>query len=360
MAIRPFRFGDVVLVQRLLRYATQLNIEKTLLCPQSPLWTALGAFLPWGRTGTMTYVLRQDDNGLVRAGFVQIQQRPGRPEADVLLVSPALDAPQGHPALWHKLLAQSAQALVHRHITRLYSDLPNQPLLVNTFRQAGFSLYTRETIWRFILSPQAQSFASSTYIRPQCPEDERGLQQLYAHTTPRLVRQAEGDLCTEDVQTTNHKPPILARPSGGHMSSYVLDTAGSIEGCVQIVWGRNGSWLRLWVDTRQVDNQAIHVLLRHGLSEAARRPRHTPLYIGVRDYHGGLSPVLSEYGFAPFTDRARMVKQILQWAREPASQRLPALEAVREAVPGSLVVPKSTGQPAKTPSVTACMEEGTS
>ena len=55
----------------------------------------------------MTYVLRQEENGLARAGFLQIEVRPERTEADVVLLTPALAAPQGHPAIWQKLLSQS-------------------------------------------------------------------------------------------------------------------------------------------------------------------------------------------------------------------------------------------------------------
>jgi len=67
---------------------------------------------------------------------------------------------------------------------------------------------------------------------------------------------------------------------------------------------------------------------------------HLPIYIGVREYHGGLSTILTDYGFAPFTDRAKMVKHVVQWVRNPAPLLAPALENIREVVPTPFVFPE--------------------
>ena len=79
------------------------------------------------------------------------------------LLSPALDAPQGHPAIWQKLLSYSAQHIIHQEVSRLFSDLPDQPLLVNTFKQVGFALLTQVTIWRLFSDLPDQPLLVNTF-----------------------------------------------------------------------------------------------------------------------------------------------------------------------------------------------------
>jgi hypothetical protein len=289
----------------------------------------------------MTYVLRQEENGLARAGLLHLEIRPGRSEADVALLTPALDAPQGHPAIWQKLLSQSVHELVERQINRLYSDLPDQPLVVSTFKQAGFQLYVRETIWRLAALPHDWLLPSPPPIRPCYSEDNWNLIRLYHNITPLSVQQAEGSAATNKEYSEPFSCPILVDDLGLPRSQFVLEGHNGLEGCVQLIWGRQGTWIRLWTDTNNPDTQAVHLLLRHALFEIAAAQAVNPIYISVREYQSGLESILSDYGFAPFTDRARMVRNIWQWAYRPATLRVPALESVREVIPGSLVIPKT-------------------
>lgn len=343
MPIRPFAPGDALLVQRLSRYATRFHIGRFLLQPSSPLQAAFSTYLPWAYKSSVTFVLRQEGHGLARAGFVQWQLRIDRAEADLKVLSPALDAPNGHPAIWHKLLAESALSLADQQIRRLYSELSDQPLLVNTFMQAGFHLYARETIWRLAGDMQPRSFVGDSGLRPQMRQDQWALEQLYARITPQPVRQAEAGEGESDGKSELFTPPILTtRHLHRPLSSYVLEGKDRLEGCVQIVWGKTGAWLRLWVDSSRPDTRQVHLLLGYALQRIADAPQRGPVYIGVRDYQGGIGPVLEEYGFAPFTDRARMVRSIWQRAKKAVENRLPGLEAVREAIPGSLAMPQAS------------------
>ena len=290
----------------------------------------------------MTYVLRQDENGLARAGFLQIEVRPQRTEADVVLLTPALAAPQGHPAIWQKLLSQSIQDLIERHITRLFADLPDQPLVVNTFRQAGFQLYARETIWRLTVLPSHAPLPAAAPVRLLHPEDNWHVTRLYDRITPSVVRQAEGALTLGDKDCVDSVTcPILVNDLGLPRSQFVLDGQDGLVGCVQIIWGRLGTWVRLWTDTNSPDTEAVHRLLRHALSEIMEDKSTHPVYISVREYQRGMESILAEYGFAPFTDRARMVRNIWQRAYRPVHVRAAAMETVKEAIPGSLVLPKA-------------------
>ena len=146
--IRPFGFSDTFLIQRLANQATKLNAEQALLQPRSTVWTALTAVIPWKDARASTYILSQKGHRLASAGFIQARKRSLRPEADILLLAPALDTPFGHPAIWEKLLSFYIQEAAQQKIARVYVDVPDQPLPVGSFTHVGFQVYARQTIWR--------------------------------------------------------------------------------------------------------------------------------------------------------------------------------------------------------------------
>ncbi len=338
MSFRPFYLGDALLLQRLRNVSSPLQIERTLLESISPVRTAIRSCFPWYRHSSFTYVLRQEENGLAREGLIQLRIRPHSHEADVTLLSPALDAPQGHPAIWQKLLTYSAKNIFSKDVCRLCSDLPDQPLLVNTFRQAGFVPLTQVTVWRLDSTPLAPS---DTAVRPQQAADAHDLEQLYQRITPVPVQQLETGLEPSHPEE-DRILPILTNPHHVHMSSYVLDDdrGPGLAGSVQLLWGKRSAWIRLWVDTNNPDPHNARLLLDFALQRIDEAPHVHRAYIGVRAYQTGLNAHLSDYGFAPFTDRMLMVRNILQWQRRTVDHRMPALESVREAVPGSLAIPK--------------------
>lgn len=334
--IQPFRLGDIFLIQRLSRQATRLSLIRTLLYPQSPAWSAIKTVNPLDGAKVTTYVLRQQGNRLARAGFIQIQKRTDRPEADILLLSPALDTPTGHPAIWEKLLSFAVQEAARQKIARLFVEVPDQPLPVNTFAHVGFKLYKHQTIWRLSAAIHVPALERSGYlIRPATAVDDWGLERLYAAVTPSTVRRAEGIGTGEEG-----KAPILDGCGIGSCRRFVMEEAGEITGCVHLVPGRRGTWLRLWTDTLQPDNWRIHALLRFAVNKAQDEQMPAPVYMGVNDYHGGLRAILSDYGFAPFSDRANMVKPVLAWVRDAVPATVTGVETVGEIVPSRFIQPR--------------------
>ena len=347
MSFRPFFLGDALLLQRLRKYSTPLQIERILLESVSPVRTVLRSCFSWYRHSSFTYVLRQEENGLGREGLVQLRIRPHSHDADVTLLSPALDAPQGHPAIWQKLLTYSAQQIVRQKVGRLFSDLPDQPLPVNTFKQAGFTVLTRVTVWRVGTRRPAPDEPAPAALRPQKAGDAPELERLYCRITPRQVQQLEMGVAPAHPEDDDRVAPIFSNPHQAPMSGYVLDDerGEGLAGCVQILWGRRGACIRLWVDTNDPNTANARLLLHFALQRIREAPDARRAYIGVRAYESGLNALLADDRFAPFTDRVLMVRNILQWQRQSLHQRMPALEAVHEAVPGSLTVPKATVSP---------------
>jgi len=373
--IRPCQLGDLLLVQRLGGQATKLNAIQALLQPRVAAITSLSSIVPWFGARANTYILRQQRNSLAQSGFIQTQERIGRPEADITLLAPALDTPRGHPAIWEKLLAHYIHEAANRQIRRVYADVPDQPLPVKTFTQTGFRTYTSQTIWRLNLSdkPQYSYTQSSTQgknesirIRQQTAADIWALQKLYSKVTPKSVQRAEGfgqgnirnGLISDDASdgtktraltaslrsnrsngTNNVKLSMLDWWHVGYHSTFVLSDRDEIQGCILIGQGPRGTWLRLLVDTLNPNSGYIYALLGHGLNIAQNAAPQFPVYIGVRDYHGGMDSILNEYQFAPFTDRARMVRQVPVWARTTVPLHERMIDAVGEAIPTTFTLP---------------------
>ena len=197
---------------------------------------------------------------------------------------------------------------------------------------------TQVTIWRLDSAPLAPSDSA---LRPQRAADAPELERLYQRTTPVPVQRLEMGLAPNQPDE-DRISPILSNPHHVHISGYVLDDdrGCGLAGCVQILWGKRGAWIRLWTDTNNPNTHNARLLLGFALQRIYEAPHFHRAYISVRAYQTGLNALLSDYGFAPFTDRMLMVRNILQWRRRPVDQRMPALEAVQEAVPGSLAIPK--------------------
>lgn len=310
--IRPFQFSDIVLIQRLGRQSAKLDAVQSLLQPQSALWASLSALVPWNDAKVATYVLRQQGHGLVGIGYLQARKRPGRPEVEITSLAPGLDTARGHPVIWEKLLSHYNSVAAQQQIARIYVDVPDQPLPVNTFSHVGFRTYTRQSIWRLARHElTTYPHPITAKIRPQNKADEWALRLLYARTVPQSVQQAEGTNGPTPVT-----PPIVDWWQIGACSSYVLEQRGDVLGSAQIAHGERGYWVQLWADFYNPDSYVLHQLLRHSLATIAQRSAYQPIYVGVCDYQGSLGTLLAEYGFAPITDRAKMVRPVMQWVRE--------------------------------------------
>lgn len=337
MSVRPFSFGDIVRYQRMARYPTRLDPEYHLLLSHAPLRAALTAFLPWLLPGITTYALSQK-NELAHAGFLQVCVAGNRGEAHALTLLPALDAPDGHPAVWQKLLAHAAQELAQRRILRLFAQVPDQPLPVQTFKQVGFQLYARRTVWRMVHSATTWPVPEDA-LRPARPEDAWALEQLLRRLTPPPVWLAEYGPAEDE--RPRHTLWSEAPFGGIHSQIYVLERGQTIQAGLRLDRGPRGVWLHLWIDPLNPDPADAHLVVRYGLALARSQRSRRPIYTGLREDQAGLRSVLTGYGFVPFTDRACMVRPLAQWAGQKA--RRPLTELVTDVLPGTLPIPQSQG-----------------
>ncbi|HHY54778.1 MAG TPA: hypothetical protein GYA08_05015 [Chloroflexi bacterium] len=334
--IRPFQPGDIFLIQRLSRQALPLPCVRTFLHPTSSLSIVLGAVLPWATLRASTYVLRQHGHGLVHEGFLQMARRGERPEAELLWLAPSLDAPNGHPAIWNKLLSHLSYDASAQGIERIYADVPDQPLLVNTFAAVGFQPFCRQTIWR-CFDPGAAAARIEPVegaAHPRAEGDDWDLLRLYMATVPEPVQSAEGA-----IGIPAGVAPVVENLRADQGVTYVVHKANELLGAFQLLRGAHGTWLHIWIDTLQPDPRRVRTLFGHVLSLASTPQWMTPLYFAASDFQGGLGGLLDELGFAPFRDRVRMVKHVVKWVRESVSSPIPVVETTGEVAPTSFAPP---------------------
>jgi hypothetical protein len=311
--IRSFSLRDIPLFIQLQRSRMPLQLEQTLVRPRSPLGPALLDPFPWHGIGIATYVLEGKDRSRSARGIAQMQKRPGRPEADLLFLSPRLDAHAGADDIWCRLLSHCAQEAGQFGIQRLFATLPDDPQMLDIFMQVGFSLYAREDVYRLGQVLRPAKAPENRKVRRYREEDNWALQRLYATYTPRLVQQAEG-VANGDARHGREPSTDL---------TFVLERGTEIAAALQIEIGSAGHWLRAYGNTQ--DAESMEALLRRGLAALASY-RERPVYSAVRDYQGGLRALLSDQGFQPFATWNRLVKHTVSWVKEPALKVVPALE----------------------------------
>ena len=319
--IRPFGLQDVRLVHRLQRTGAPLAIEHYLTHPRSPLRAALVAQWAGPRVATYVHVDRTGEGHNV--GFLQLMQRPNRPEADLLFIAPATP---NDSAVWCELLQHSCVLASDQGVQRVYASPPDSAAQQECLRKAGFSPYTREVIYRLVGCPADGGPVAG--FRSQETRDTWTLQRLYLRSTPRLVQQSEGALAGQAGS------PPLSWWDPTRWEGVVWEPSGEVRAAVQVHRGRAGHWMRILVSpdlsrevARGLVEEGLHLLMR----SAGRSGLALPIFASVRDYEVGLGDALIAHGFAPYADRVRMVKHTMSAARMTASSYPAAADKVIEA-----------------------------
>ena len=308
---------DLIAVQRLQARGMQLDLERSVLWPHTPLQAALTPRLPFSMVSAETIVAYPNNARRGRAaGFLQLRGRRGRPEADIVFIAPSLDSDDDAVSIWYRLLAECAQMIGGRGGQRLFAQVSGGNGVEEVFRQAGFSAYAREDVYR--LTDWPVNLTKGNTLRHQRARDGWALLRLYAQFTPRPVQIAEGTLSPEGQ---GGKMGDWWDQSGG--SGHILEAENELAGAVRVRRGSAAYWLRFWLHP-QAQEQS-EKLVRGALSLLWAAPRH-PIYCSVRDYESGLRNELEAAGFQYLLTRSLLVKHTTVRAKESLLKLMPALE----------------------------------
>ena len=201
--IRPFRPGDLYSIQRLNRQVANFHTVQTLLQPHSSAaWSGACSRLSPGRYAGCDLCPAP---GWARIGSSRLPSGAQTPGSSRNGCPYPLHQPCGSAHRTPRHLAKTALSLYsmrrrHQGMERIYADVPDQPLPVNTFAGVGFQPYCRQTIWRlYTLNGLAdeESHGHDTTNGPstcdrQVWQTSGHLAELYRKTVPEPVQARRG------------------------------------------------------------------------------------------------------------------------------------------------------------------------
>jgi hypothetical protein len=315
--IKAFHLRDSQLVARLQRVGTPLDIEEQLTHPRSPLRSVLLDSFLAPHAGPSTFILNQHDEHGTSLGLAQTRVRPGRPERDVVFMSPALTNGNGSHAIWQRLLAHLCVKTAERGSLRVYARLPVQSEELQLFKNVGFLEYGQEDIYQLDPSINRTTARASLALRPQRPSDGWGLQELYTTLAPRTVQNAEG--------LAQGQWALAQRRWGeqGRRYGYVWEVNGEILGALHLRTGKQGHWVRTLLHPDALDQ--AEALGQAALSLTTTQPQ-LPVYFSLREFEAGWRHILPELGFKPLASQTMVVKHMAVRIRKTIPALLPALE----------------------------------
>lgn len=313
---RWLNLQDLASVEQLQRNGVEMDVERSLLWPHTPLEAALLVHWPFSAVGAETIILYPPLRRGRALGFLQMRFRKRRPEADVSFIAPTLDAKGDAVSIWYRLLSEAARGVGDRGGQRVYAQLLGRDGGEDVLRQSGFTTYAHEDIYR--LNEKPDNLGKNHMLRHQRAHDAWNLLRLYGQITPRPVQIAEGMLSSEGLAGKMGDWWDQARGSG-----YVLYAGHDLAAAVRIQRGRKAYWLRFWLHPDHHDS--ADVLIRCAVSLLWAAPRR-PIYCSVREYESGLRAPLEDMGFRYLQTRSLLVKHTTARLKEPALNLVPALE----------------------------------
>lgn len=292
---------------RLQQVGISLDVEEQLTHPRSPLRSVLIDSVLSPHTGPSTFILDQRDEHGPLVGLAQMRPRPGRPERDVVFMSPSLDTGNGSHAIWQRLLTHLCIQSAERGNFRLYAGLPADSEELQLFKNVGFVPYCQEDIYQLVPRNSRPTSQTALDLRPQQASDGWGLQKLYGTLTPRSVQNAEG-LAQGQWALTNRRWGEQGRRYG-----YIWEMSGELLGALYLRVGKCGVWIRTLLHPDAIDQAEALVIAALAVIE---NRNYLPIYFAFRQYEVGWHSVLTDLGFKPSTSRIVVVKPMTVRIRE--------------------------------------------
>ncbi|MCS6801524.1 MAG: hypothetical protein RMM58_03535 [Chloroflexota bacterium] len=222
-------------------------------------------------------------------------------EIDRLVVEPDAD-----PRVVQRLLSYLAAVGGEVGVQKLYLRLQASSDLVDLARNAGFLLFSGETLYARSIPYEAPRLPWPAGLRPKLSSDAQALFQLYCASVPLQVRQAEAMTLSEWQQLRARGRPTLGR------RELVYERSGELVGWLQTeVRGRALS-LELLAHPDHAD--VVDLLLDVGLVQHGGR---APVYCLVADHEERLARALAKRGFQPEASFCALVKQLSVRVKQP-------------------------------------------
>jgi hypothetical protein len=186
----------------------------------------------------------------------------------------------------------------NRGAFRLLAEIDEDHPTFESFRHAGFSVYTRQHIWKLSL-PETSAANGNGHWRPLHSIDQHSLQTLYHAVVPPLVQSAEA---------------IDKRPLHG----YAYISEGELLAFVEAINGPLGIFLQPVVHPNLRSPEEFLTSLLRQLPVVMGRP----VYLAVRDYQSWFNGTANAMNGQSSTRRVLFVKHLARQQRVAVTSTL--------------------------------------
>ena len=307
--IRLFGLRDVLMVKQLQPQGVAFDLRRLLLHSSSPLHSALAGYLTHYGLGTITCVHEGTKEGRNLKGFAQVWPRADQSEWDIVFLSPALDQHQNAADLWYRLLTYLTILGAEQGIRRIYARSSEDAEAEDIFRQAGFTVITREEVFALRREPAAASRLSG--LRPLTAQDSWALDELYRQAVPQLVQQAEG------LPSRSGLARYHLSGSSRRSREYVWAEEGKLIAYMGWYSSPRGYWLEVVARPECRANTLPYIKYILSLIGCSTT---MPVYCSVPDYDVGLGWLLRTLGFESSTRQVLLVVHTA--ARVPVRRKI--------------------------------------
>lgn len=302
--------------------ANSLRDPSGIMASALPVPLAAGAVSSWTRLlpglvgihGRMRVYLEEYRGQLRSSALVYDGNRPEW----VILILAALQQPGGADSAF-RLLSGISGAAARAGMHRIFAAVPDEALARETFFQAGFYSYTRET-WFVAARTAATAPPSQLAVREATGRDAHDLYRFYAMTTPHAVQRAE-QLSFSDFDVSRrggaYDPPHLVggNPLAMRRQSALIEGESRLRAFALAFSGLERHPHVCKVRTAEGDVDLARDLLRataRGL--AAGKPVTSP----VRSYEEHVARALLAEGFREVATSMLFTKELAERVEERA------------------------------------------
>lgn len=267
-------------------------------------------------TGVFTMVCENREGGQALVG--QVQHPAGSMLAYCTFLAP-------HTALNSAAVSELIESLLKKVGARgaqgLLAELDEHNAGFEALRQAGFSIYARQRIWK--LDKKSQPSSAESAWRPVFDRDEFAIQLLRGNLLPGQVQQAEA-------------------MESSKLDGYVYYRNGQLLAYVEVRRGPRGIWLQPFVHLDAEPFNEIFLDLLNRLHPRSSRP----LYVSVRSYQDWLEKTLEELGAQPGPRQVAMARRtVVPLKVEKAQRAVPTAQRIEPTTPIHAPVPTRRHEP---------------
>lgn len=290
---RAVTLVDLPLIHRLSEQATMLDSE--IACTKHT-YSANGAvisnMLP--QRGLHTLVARMDKQQVVG----QFRFRSDEDHARITYIAPGLEADEDD-TLWLYVMDAMAREAGKYHAHTLIAEVEEDTSLFETLRTAGFAVYARQQIWRW-MPDHGKITASSITLQERGEADEPDILKLVVNTVPTLVQQ------------------ILAPAPDAE--GWIHWGKSELDAFFAVTTGKHGLYMVPYIHP---DITAATELVMRSALAMGQQKSSQPIYVCVRRYQEWIATCLEALGLEPGPRQAVMVKHIAAGVKHPQFKTIP-------------------------------------